>query len=266
MVAIIDHRYLQELRKLPFCYSCAQIFATNEVRTRDHVPPSSCFAIEDRIRPVIVPAHDVCNASYKASDELVGQFISLRRGKTPPSARSRRMTFREFRTPNLETHVAIDNVDIRGAVERWVRAMHAALYREPLVPATRFGIETPFAIAVPTHTGGVGLDPGRITQHRLFVEVLKESRGLGNIDRVVANNGKFRYECVWDQATNKNWMCMFALDIYDWKDLGRTSLGPKKGCVGFYQYLLPDPPAKATKRSPLKSTATNLEPLDPFGR
>jgi hypothetical protein len=171
----------------------------------------------------------------------------------------------EFRTPNQETHIAVDNVDIRGAVERWVRAMHAALNGEPLVPATRFGIETPFAIAIPTSTGGVGLDRGIMKQHRLFVEVLKESRELGKIDCVVANNGKFRYECVWEQATNKNWVCTFALDIYDWKDLGRTPLGPKKGCVGFYQYLVSAPPLEATRRSLIKSTATNLEPLDPFG-
>jgi hypothetical protein len=28
-------------------------------------------------------------------------------------------------------------------------------------------------------------------------------------------------------ANNGPWMCIFALDIYDWKDLGRTSHQPR---------------------------------------
>src|SRR5271154_4617312 len=102
MVAIVNHRNLQDLRKLPFCYSCGLLFSAEDARTRDHVPPTSCFATEDRIRPVILPSHDACNAGYKASDELIGQFISLKRGRAPPSTRSRKMTFREFQTPDQE--------------------------------------------------------------------------------------------------------------------------------------------------------------------
>jgi hypothetical protein len=35
------------------------------------------------------------------------------------------------------------------------------------------------------------------------------------------------------------WVCMFALDIYDWRDLGsHTAAIPSRGCVGMY--LLPD--------------------------
>jgi hypothetical protein len=96
----------------------------------------------------------------------------------------------------------MDNLDIRGALERWVRAFHAALYREPLMPETGFGIETPFATASPTGDGGVALDQGRMRQHLLFAEQIKRNRAVGSTDTVVCNNGKLRYECFWGQATH----------------------------------------------------------------
>jgi len=58
---------------------------------------------------------------------------------------------------------------------------------------------------------------------------------------------------------------MFALDIYDWKDLGRQSTGVAKGCVGFYQHLAATPPTAASVATTLVAASTNLEPLDPFG-
>jgi hypothetical protein len=263
MVAIVNHRNLQEVQKLPFCYSCGATFARADTVNRDHVPARACFAAADRIRPLILPAHSACNDSYKVSDERVGQFISLRHGRVP-AKKNKRLSVKYFSDPKTgQLHGAVDNVNILGAVERWVRAFHAALYREPLSPATQFGIETPFAIAIPT-SSGVKLDNGR-KQHLLFVEKLKTNRAFGNIDRLVSNNGKLVYECVWEQATNGNWICMFALDIYDWKDLGRRSTGVAKGCVGFYQHLAAIPPTVASVATALVAASTNLEPLDPFG-
>jgi hypothetical protein len=263
MVAIVNHRNLQDVQKLPFCYSCGAAFGPSDTHTRDHVPARACFAAADRIRPLILPAHSACNESYKVSDERVGQLISLRHGRVP-AKRNKRLSFRYFTDPRTgELHSAVDNVNILGAVERWVRAFHAALYKEPLLPAAKFGIETPFAIVVPT-SSGVKLDTGR-KQHLLFVEKLKTNRAFENIDRLVANNGKLVYECVWEQATNGNWICMFALDIYDWKNLGRQATGVAKGCVGFYQHLAAIPPVEASLATKFIAAASNLEPLDPFG-
>jgi hypothetical protein len=78
--------------------------------------------------------------SNKVADERVGQFISLLHRKVP-SQKNQRLHFRELQAADGQRHVAVDNVDIRGALERWVRAFHAALYNEPLNPKTRFGIE-----------------------------------------------------------------------------------------------------------------------------
>jgi hypothetical protein len=51
------------------------------------------------------------------------------------------------------------------------------------------------------------------------------NRARGKLDRTVCNKGKLAYECVWQQVDNGGpWMCIFAFDIYDWKDLGRTGV------------------------------------------
>lgn len=263
MVAIVNHKNLQAVQKLPFCYSCGQAFQPDDDTNRDHIPPRSCFAAADRTRPLILPAHRYCNSAYKVSDERVGQFISLRHGRAP-SAGKGRLKFRQFRDPRTgATSVAVANVEIREAIERWVRAFHAALYQEPLDSRTRFGIETPFAIAVPTPQGIVR-DTGR-PQHRLFVRMIKDNRAASNVDYLAANNGKLRYECVWSPTTQGLWVAVFALDIYDWKDLGRLSTGDAKGCVGFYQTPSGIPPANACRHTRLEVAIPNRDSLDPFG-
>ena len=193
----------------------------------------------------------------------MGQFISLRHGRVPGAGKGR-LRFRLFRDPRTgEVSGAVANVEVREAIERWVRAFHAALYREPLDPATRFGIETPFAVAVPT-AQGVVRDTGR-PQHHLFVQMIKDSRAVGNVDFLACNNGKLRYECVWSPTTQGIWVAVFALDIYDWKDLGRLTSGTAKGCVGFYQTPTGIPPETACRHAEKQTTVPNEESLDPFG-
>jgi hypothetical protein len=263
MVSIVNHKNLQAVQKLSFCYSCGGVFVPTDEIDRDHVPPRSCFALGDRTRPLILPTHKDCNGSYKVSDERVGQFISLRHGRVP-SPKNDRLQFRFFRDPRTgETSGAVANVEIREAIERWVRAFHAALYQEPLDPNTRFGIETPFAVAVPTPKGIIR-DTGR-PQHRVFVSTIKENRAANNVDYLSANNGKLRYECVWVLTTQKVWVAVFALDIYDWKDLGRLSSGLAKGCVGFYQTPTGVPPKLACRQVTLDTVIPNEDSLDPFG-
>jgi hypothetical protein len=181
-----------------------------------------------------------------------------------PAEGKGRLKFRLFRDPGSgEISGAVANVEVREAIERWVRAFHAALYREPLDPATRFGIETPFAVAVPT-PNGIVRDTGR-PQHRIFVQTIKENRAANNVDFLATNNGKLRYESVWSPTTQGIWVAVFALDIYDWKDLGRLSTGAAKGCVGFYQTPTGAPPVKASRQVEPQGVIPNDEALDPFG-
>jgi hypothetical protein len=52
-----------------------------------------------------------------------------------------------------------------------------------------------------------------------------------------------------------------ALRIYNWEELGDPRLGPKRGCVGWYDA---DVPESATLATSLYVSVPNCSPLDPF--
>jgi hypothetical protein len=154
------------------------------------------------------------------------------------------------------------NLDIDAAVWRWIGGFHAALYREPGV-GIKGSLITPFPRARLVN-GRAVLEPLRV-QHPLFVETIKSNRRRGNLDRISCNKGKLTYECVWQQADNGGpWMCIFALDIYDWKDLGRTPGLPARGCAGFYITPTQTVPANATKAVKSSIIIPSSDRLDAF--
>lgn len=264
MPSLVTQKQLQTTQKLPFCYACGNRFLTGEQRNQDHVPPKACFSIRDRASPLKLPTHFDCNALYKVDDERVGQFISTIDKRPPASDKLRIKTYvRPLRNTGIAEQSLI-NVNIYGAIERWVRAFHAALYREPAPPETRFGIQTPFHVAVPSQNGPVR-DKYR-PQHLYFVELVKSNRTAGNIDRIASNNGKLRYECVWTSTTKGIWVCVFALDIHGWRYRATIHNYEPRGCTGFYQLPLGTAPALGTKAISLKIELPNYDKLDPFGR
>jgi hypothetical protein len=193
-------------------------------------------------------------------DEKIGQLIALRYGKVPRNPR-RRLKFALSPQRNLG---AVTNLDIDGAVWRWIAGFHAALYREPGV-GINGSLITPFPRARFVN-GRAVLEPLRI-QHQLIVETIKSNRPRGNLDRISCNKGKMTYECVWQQADNSGpWMCIFALDIYDWKDLGRTGILPARGCAGFYITPTETVPANATKAVKSSLIIPSSDRLDAFAR
>lgn len=122
---------------------------------------------------------------------------------------------------------------MQAIVQLWLRALHAALYHEPLLSTTRFAIETPLPKAR-LASGNVELVPLRVEQHRLVVQTLKRERAGGNVDRILCNNGKLLYECVWDQFDDGTWLCVFGVDLYGWADLYDTRNFERRGCAGGY--------------------------------
>jgi hypothetical protein len=148
-----------------------------------------------------------------------------------------------------------------GQVWRWVRAFHAALYREFLPEDTRLALHLP----VPSGSGTqdrLRVD-GIHQQQYLFAEIVKKNRIARCLDRVECYNGQCVYECVWVQMDGGAWACVFALNIYNWAVLGDKRL-PTRGCVRLYQ---PETgrPATGTKWTTLEFPYLNLAPLDPFG-
>lgn len=241
MVSLLRQSDYRSVQNLPFCYLCGYDFVAGDSQNRDHVPPECIFAPLDR-EPLWLPTHTACNSAYRLLDEKIGQLIALRYGKVPSNAAHRRLKFAYSRHRDLG---AVVNLDIDAAVWRWIGGFHAALYREPGV-GIRGSLVTPFPKA--QIVNGRPVFAPLLVQHPHFVQTIKCNRTCGKLDRIVCNKGKLTYECAWQQADNGGpWMCIFALDIYDWKDLGRTGVLPTRGCAGFYITPTQTVPASATK-------------------
>jgi hypothetical protein len=250
---------------LPFCYFCAKVFLPGDATDMDHVPPESCFAKDDRNVPLVLRTHVDCNHTHNSNDELVGQLVSLKHGR-PPTARGKRLNVEIIPSQQSGDFFAgFDNLALGAVIRRWVRGFHAALYREPLEESDMFYVSTPVP-AAEVADGVVKPQPIR-QQHLVFVETIKINRAAQNLDRIECNNQKLQYECVWAQGDNDGpWLCIFALNLYEWKDLGDPKHFPPRGCVGCY--LLPSgkPPAEATLATRLRVAIPNFDRLDPFGR
>jgi hypothetical protein len=143
-------------------------------------------------------------------------------------------------------------------VDTWVscRLVQAISRRNPLR-----ALVTPFPR---TRDGSMEMEKLE-PQHLLFVKTIKLNRAKQNLDRILSNNRKCTYECAWVQDDDKvGWLCIFALNIYDWKDLGETGVEPSRGCAGAYTLAAPPPHATRAMDSPI--ILPNREPFDPFGR
>jgi hypothetical protein len=234
------------------------------VTNRDHVPPRKLFADTDRQPALILKSHKACNSAQGDLDNKIGQLLKLKRGKVPSDPKDRILEFVLF--PHQATS-AVKNVPIDEAVWRWIRGFHAALYLQPFTD-NRFGaLVTPFPRA--QQSGNDVRIEGIKPQHLKLVEVIKANRARNNLDRICSNNGKLIYECVWIQmqAEGSNpWGCAFALNLYDWKDLGTAAPLAGRGCAGFYLLPTGDRPTTATPEIHSRIQLPNYEPLDPFGR
>ncbi len=227
-----------------------------DIKNRDHVPPDSVFRVDHK-DPLILPTHETCNSGHTVVDEKIAQLIALKYGKVPSDPKHRRLAV----DPNIS---ALMNLDIDDVVWRWISGFHAALYKEPVTDISEnCALVTPFPRARMVN-GNVVVDP-ILPQHLAFVQVIKDNRATNNLDRIHCNKGNLTYECVWNQADNNGpWMCFFALDVYDWKDLGKTQDQDARGCAGFYVIPSGLAPATATLGIFEKDIASNVDALDPF--
>ena len=260
MPSLTTPRDFRAVQTLPFCYVCGLQFSSNAAMNRDHVPARTVFARQDRMPCLWLPTHPTCNAEHSTDDQKIGQLISLRRFVTPSSGRDRQLRVSLF----SDGSSAVTNVDVDGIVWRWTRGFHAALYREFFPPDLRTrALQTPFPRGRQTPRGIV--IEGLLPQHAVFVRTIKTNRISRNLDSIRSNNGKLTYECVWCRTDNTDqWMCIFALDLYDWKDLGVTPGHPPRGCAGAYILPSGQAPATATKGVATRIIIPNRDPYDPF--
>src|SRR5262245_9867430 len=124
MVSLSTPRDFRGVQNLPFCYVCGRDFGPTDVWNRDHVPAKKAFHVRHRDPPLWLPTHKTCNNDHSDTDKKVAQLIGLRWGRVTSDLKLDIIRYGPGRT-------AVTNLDIDAVVMRWVRAYHAALYREP---------------------------------------------------------------------------------------------------------------------------------------
>ena len=263
MPVILDtQKAMRGVRNLAFCYLCGDSLDRTGKPNPDHVPPSGLFAIADRDFPLILPTHRECNARQSADDQVVGQLVGVLHGRRPnPEHKKFRVSVGRFEdgTPA----VAVGGLNLRSIIRRWIRGFHAALYKEYLPGSALFSTCPPLPEAELSSGGPKFMPVGEVVPK--FVEELKRNRATGTLDRIVCRNEKFRYECVWSQADNGTWMCIYGLDLYQWINLGDASNFEPRGCVGSYIRSQGGVPSEAARTTQLEFPVANSVRLDPFG-
>lgn len=264
MISITTQSDAREIRNLPFCYICGIDFKEGDSINHDHVPPESIFGKQDRDFPLKLATHkDQCHSPMNLDDEIISQLIALIHGKQP-CERNNKLKIGVYQRAETGTIMAsFSERNIEFLLRRWLKGFHAALYREPLDENTKFAIQTPFPSGVKKDDQFV--EAPIKEQHYKFVECIKRNRVAGKLDYIKSNNGRLRYECVWDQLSNSDWSCIFALNLYDWKDLGDINNFQARGCAGIYSPPNGKAPNNAALATQFEFPIENLDVADPFG-
>jgi hypothetical protein len=251
MPQIVSQRDARAVKKLPFCYLCGNAFQGRDDVTDDHIPPQAAFLQEDREDfPLVLPAHKGCNHVFNLEDEVFGQLIGL--GHETEQQQDR-LTIYGGSDKAGHTFALLENFDLRGAIQRWVMAFHAALYQEPLPPLTRFSTQTP--IPAGTVVDGVVIPDTDMPQFLDYAEQIEINAQLGLVDCIRANNGSLTYQCCWQRSDGGPWLAFYKLDVYAWSQLGDIKNFRLRPCVG--AYATPNHiPALATRGTELWSVRT----------
>lgn len=247
---------LRTARNLKFCYLCGKPFAEDVKPNRDHVPPKRLFAEADRTPPLILPTHDTCNNVQSSYDEQVGQLVSLlwRESPGPKDVSSLRLSMHA--PDGMVPFGAVEALNLRSIIARWLKGFHAALYRE-FLPRVNGAIHEPFP-------GGdtPGEDATLHASQGVFVREIKKNRAAGRVDRIHPYNGQCLYECTWSQLDDRRPICVWALDLYGWHRLGDPNY-QQRSCVGWYEATngIPDGASCATT---IEVLFRNTDPLNAF--
>lgn len=260
-ISLTSEKDLKAIKHLSFCYLCGQALSSGSKRNKDHIPPSGIFAKADREQPLILPTHTFCNGSRSQEDQTIGQLVGVLHGRRVNQTHNKlKINVGQF--VDGSRGAALEGFDLKEAIRRWVRGFHAALYGEYLSPDCSFATYTPLPEAIRQKDEVVFVPVPEVLPK--LVEELKRNRAVGSLDRIFSRNGKCRYECVWDQADNGEWICIYCLDLYNWSDLGDTKYFPPRGCVGSYRREQGGIPSRAATATRLVFAIDNPLPLVPF--
>ena len=261
MVSITKQKDARKVRNLNFCYLCGEAFNTEVETNHDHIPPETIFLEQDRNFPIKLKTHQRCHELLNLDDEVIGQLIGLLHGMQP-NQRDDKLKIERYSTKTDKTIAVFNGKNLEQLIKRWVKGFHAALYRTPLPTGSMFAVQTPFPSGA-MENGILIVDP-ILEQHYKFVESIKRNRAVNNLDLIISNNEKIKYECVWDQLNDNSWICIFAIKLYEWKDLGDVNNFEPRGCAGSYRLVRGKAPAGASLATQLEFRFDNLDRADPY--
>ena len=258
MPTLCSQQQLRRAQRLPFCYLCGAPLIPPT--SRDHVPPKSIFSQADRQTPLILRTHSACNQQQSARDRVIGQLVAVS-WRRYPAPHDRAFTLAVFDPSVAPPRAGISGINLSSTIGRWLKAFHAALYEHALPRDTPNKIYPPLPEGRVTEGGLVfdAVEPA----HRGLVWIIKRNRAAKRLDRIVCYNGKCTYECTWEFVEGE-WRCVFALQIYNWRELGDPRA--RRGCVGAYkpQAGLPEHATQAIHNGE-RVEFSNADPTDPFG-
>jgi hypothetical protein len=261
-IALDSQRSVRPLRRLQFCYLCGRSLEAGQAINDDHVPPSGIFAIADRDFPLILPTHKDCNWTRSQEDQVVSQLVGVLHGRVHGPRHNKLEFSVDVSRPDSQ-RVLVAGFQLKPIIRRWVRGFHAALYREFLPDGSRIFVTNVPLPEVQCDGDGITVLPLPTVVPK-FVEEIKRNRHTRTLDRILCCNTKCRYECVWAQDDNETWICIYALDLYGWLELGGSDGAEQRGCVGCYRIPTGSPPNGAAVATKLVFTVPNRAALDPF--
>jgi len=257
LMSLTTQKQLRQAFDPEFCYICGQPWEAGDDTDRDHVPPKRLFAKGDRTPPLTLRTHVTCNNGQSGYDEQIGQLVSLLWKESPTSKDVSSLKVSSHAPEGMMPFCAVEGLNLRIIVARWVKGFHAALYREPLPQMNGF-IHEPFP-------GGdeLGEDTSLHFSHTVIVNEIKKNRAAGRLDKIDAYDGQLRYECLWTHLDDGHPICMWALDVYAWHRLGDVNNFPARSCVGWYEAPT-GVPEGASRAVSVEIPFRNFEPLNAF--
>lgn len=248
---IQDQQILRNVKEMTFCYFCGQPIKNTDNTNYDHIPPQSIFLKSDRNPPLKLKTHYSCNHDQSDDDEFIGQLVGLLHGHTEPEKYSK-LNIEIARTDTHNNTGILRSSDIKPIVKRWVQGFHAALYKSYLSQTSLKATILPFPEGVDSEEGPNILEllDMAFSISDTLIRCVRENQ----FDSIITSNGKMKYICTWSKLPNGDWVCLYALDLYNWSTLGDIHNTSQRGCVGMYQmeanfiptdasiYLVPEDP------------------------
>ncbi len=256
-MSLTTQKQLRQASDPGFCYHCGGSWTPEDCTNRDHIPPKHLFAEADRTPPLIMRTHVSCNSMHSPYDEQIGQAVSILWKQSPTSKDVSSLHLSLQKPVGMAPFVVVQGLEFKATVARWLKAFHAALYRQALLHVSGTIFE-PFP-----EVNRLGEGTNVHISHPHIVSVIKRNRAVDRLDRIVAYNEKCLYECVWSHLDDGRPMCIWALDLYGWHELGDTNNCLARSCVGWY---LPTNgiPDGATQAVEIEVPHLNRQPLNAF--